>query len=134
MFDGLREDWEPVPKTERCIDLSMMIAALLFCALLFFATIANAQNVSSPAVVTAVTVTNASAQAVGSHERYLLALDNESATATVACAFGATAAINTAGSFTIGPGQTRTWTGQRIPSDAINCISSVASSPLTVEE
>jgi hypothetical protein len=51
----------------------------------------------------------------------------------IVCAFGATAVLNTAGSFTIQPGNTRTWSSYPVPADAVNCISSVASSPATVE-
>lgn len=85
--------------------------------------------------VTAVTVgvVSASALAARSAPQKLLALDNESITASIACNFGGTAALNTAGNFTIGPGQTRTWSGSYVPLDAINCIASVAASPLTVE-
>lgn len=78
-------------------------------------------------------VTSAVALAVRTAPQYLLALDNESTTASLACAFGATAALNTAGSFTIQPGQTRTWSGTYVPLDAVNCIASAAATPLTVE-
>ncbi len=83
--------------------------------------------------VQAKTITNTSAQVLAAAARTLLAVDNESATATIACAFGAVAAINTAGSFTILPGNTRTWVNYPIPTEALNCISSAATSPATVE-
>ena len=65
--------------------------------------------------------------------RRFLAIDNESVTATVACAFGATAALNSAGSWTIPPGMTRTWNGGFVPSDTVNCIASAAGTAVTVE-
>lgn len=68
-----------------------------------------------------------------------ITFDNESTTATIAVCLGAscTAAINTGGSFTIPPGQTRTWS---VPygagggfNDPWNAISSVASITITVQ-
>lgn len=83
--------------------------------------------------VSAKTITNSSAQVLAASSRQLLAIDNESATASIACAFGATAALNTAGSFTLPPQSTRTWTSYPVPAAAVNCISSAATSPATVE-
>lgn len=83
--------------------------------------------------VSAKTITNSSAQVLAAASRLFLAVDNESTTATIACAFGATAAINTAGSFTIQPNQTRVWNSYPVPADALNCISSAATSAATVE-
>ena len=83
--------------------------------------------------VSAATITSTSAQVLAGASRKLLAIDNESLTASIACAFGATAVLNTAGSFTIPAGSTRTWSAYPVPADAVNCISSVASSPATVE-
>jgi hypothetical protein len=82
-----------------------------------------------------VTVGTSSATALANSVlgRRFLAIDNESVTATVACAFGATAALNTAGSWTIPPGMTRTWNGSFVPSDAVNCIASAAGTPVTLE-
>ena len=83
----------------------------------------------------AVTVGTSSAPALGAAVggRKFLAIDNESQTATLACAFGAAAALNTAGSFTIPPGFTRTWDGTFVPNDAVNCIASAGSTPVTIE-
>lgn len=83
--------------------------------------------------VAAATITNSSTQVLAAASRKLLAIDNESATATIACNFGGTAAINTAGNFTIPPNFTRVWSSYPVPAEAVNCISSVASSPATVE-
>lgn len=83
--------------------------------------------------VAAATITNSSAQVVAAASRKLLAIDNESTTATIACAFGGTATVNTAGSYTIPPGYTRTWNSYPVPADAVNCISTAATSPATVE-
>lgn len=83
--------------------------------------------------VTAATIGTSSAQVLAAASRQLLAIDNESTTATIACAFGAPAAINTAGSFTLAPGVTRVWKDYPVPADAVNCIASAASTPATVE-
>lgn len=83
--------------------------------------------------VSAKTITSSSAQVLAAATRQLLAISNESTTATIACAFGATAAINTAGSFTLIPGQTRIWNSYPVPADIFNCISSAATSAATVE-
>lgn len=83
--------------------------------------------------VTGVNVGTTSAQVLAAAPRQLLALDNESTTATVACAFGAVAAINTKGSFTLPPGVTRTWNSYPVPADAVNCIASALATPLTIE-
>jgi hypothetical protein len=91
---------------------------------------------ASPAgSVSAVTVGVSSAQALAAaaNGRRLLAIDNESTTATIACSPGGTAALNTAGSYTIPPGMTRTWAGTAVPADAINCISDTASTPATFQ-
>lgn len=84
---------------------------------------ALACTVGTPSVQCAAAVTS----------RKLLAIDNESASATVACAFGATPALNTAGSWTIPPGDSRSWSGAFIPNDQVNCIAGAASTPVTVE-
>lgn len=82
----------------------------------------------------AATITNSSVQYVAAAAAHtILDIKNESTTATIACAFGATAAINTAGSYTIPPGWHRSWEGSYVPSDAVNCISSAATSPATIE-
>lgn len=90
--------------------------------------------------ITAATVTNSSTQmlAAVAGSRLFLSINNESTTATIACAFSATAAANTAGSYTIGPGNTRTWGPGTYeipgaPGGAVNCISSAATSPATIE-
>lgn len=83
--------------------------------------------------VTPATIGTSSAQVLAAGSRRLVTIDNESATATIACAFGATAAINTAGSYTIAPGYTRVWDKYPVPADAVNCIASAASTPATVE-
>ena len=68
-----------------------------------------------------------------------IAVDNESATASIAVCWGAgcTPALNTAGSFTLPPGTTRSWA---IPygseggfNDPISAIASGAATPVTVQ-
>jgi len=81
----------------------------------------------------AATITNSSAQALAAATAVtFLDIVNESATATIACNFGGTAVINGAGSITIPPNWHRSWEGSFVPTDAVNCISSVASSAATI--
>lgn len=84
--------------------------------------------------VTAVTVGTSSAQAVAAATRTArLAIQNVSASANIACALGATAALNTAGSWMIAPGQLLTFSDPTYtPGDAVNCIASAAGTPATV--
>lgn len=105
----------------------------LFALSLLLSSAAFAQSAGRIGTTHAATITNSSAQLVAGANRTLIAIDNESTTATIACNFGGTAAINTAGSWTLTPGQTRTWKTDPIPGDAINCISSAATSPATYE-
>ncbi len=92
--------------------------------------------------ITAVTITNTSGSALvaaASGARSFLYIGNESATATIACNFGGTAVINTAGNYTILPNSNRQW--GPLPSNSVslngsqvNCISSAtSSSPATIE-
>jgi hypothetical protein len=62
-------------------------------------------------------------------------VQNASASASIACAWGATAALNGSGSFQLAAGQGASWgpVTAGIPSGALNCISSAASTPLFVE-
>ena len=94
-------------------------------------------NAGVPSAVTgtvsAATITNTSATVVAAATRRFLLIENESSAATIACSFGGTAALNTAGSFTILPNTSRKWSDYPVPSEALNCISGVASSPATVE-
>lgn len=79
------------------------------------------------------TVGTSSAQVLAaSTAKTLLDIVNESTTATIACALGATAVINGAGSITIPPGWHRSWEGSFVPSDAVNCIASGASTPISI--
>lgn len=90
--------------------------------------------------VTAVTIGTSSAQALAAPTNQgwrFLVIDNESTTATIACTFDGTAAINTAGSFTIPPesssGTNRLILGPFAATihNAIDCIAS-ASAPATI--
>jgi len=84
--------------------------------------------------VTPVTVGVASAQALAASTatKYLF-IQNVSTTANIACNFGGTAALNTAGSFMLVPNQSRTFEGSFVPSTVLNCIASAAATPLTIE-
>ena len=83
-----------------------------------------------PGGVCAVSLGNASTPILGGGNRGILAVDNESTTATIACAFGITAVLNSAGSWTIPPGVTRVF-DVFPPSDQLNCIASGAATPVT---
>lgn len=113
---------------------SVALGALLCCA----GTAAWALS-GYPRTITSATIGTSSAQALAASAgpRLFLSIDNESATATIACSFGGTAAANTAGSYTIAPGQTRTWGPAAADSPlngaAVNCIASAASTPATIE-
>lgn len=75
------------------------------------------------------------AQALAASSRRFLAIDNESTTATISCTFGTTltAGINAAGSFTIPPGNTRTWGNTFVPAAAVWCVASAAATPVTIQ-
>lgn len=90
---------------------------------------------SSPAGSGGFTITSSSVTYVAPGQRRLLAIHNESATVSIACNFGGTAALNTAGNWTIPSGQTLTFPAggsNYVPSDAVNCISGAATSPATI--
>jgi hypothetical protein len=62
-------------------------------------------------------------------------VENTSASASIACAWGATAVLNSAGSFQLAAGQGASWgvnTGG-VPTGALNCIASGASTPMYLE-
>lgn len=64
-----------------------------------------------------------------------LQLQNVHATNSIACSWGGTAVLNAAGSFMLAAGQSASWgliTGG-VPSQALNCIASGATTPLYVE-
>lgn len=62
-------------------------------------------------------------------------IQNTSASATIACAWGVAAVLNSAASFQLGPGTPAAWGPETsgIPAGALNCISSTASTPLYLE-
>lgn len=108
----------------------MIRSAVALLVLLAVMPVARAAN------AIAVTVGASSAQALAAPgiAYNFLSIDNESATATIACSFGGAAALNTAGSYTILPGQTRVWNAPGWHTNqAINCIASASSTPATIE-
>lgn len=84
--------------------------------------------------VTSATVGTTSAQALAAATRsQILEIQNVSASASVACSLGGTAALNTAGSFQIASGALLVLSSQTyVPGDAINCIASAAATPITI--
>jgi hypothetical protein len=112
--------------------------ALLFalCGLIAWATGAFAQTGSVNLTSTAVVVGTSSAQAGGAHNRRHLELLNQSATATIYCTMDGTAAVATptAGQLTLLPLSGFAWGSGVIPANALNCIASGASTPLTIVE
>lgn len=82
------------------------------------------------------TVGVASAQclAAGTAQTFVQ-LENTSASATVACAWGTAAVLNSATSIQLSAGQSASWgpVTAGIPSGALNCIASGATTPLYVE-
>lgn len=85
----------------------------------------------------AVTVTNSSASLLAARTapQAALSVKNESTTASIAICFGSscTAALNTAGSITIGPGLLWSASPGYVPLDQIKGISSAATSPATIQ-
>jgi hypothetical protein len=81
------------------------------------------------------TTTPTAVVAAGYHT--LIAVDNESVTVALACSFIGTPAVNTAGSWTILPGQTRTWTSNSrtavIPKTALQCVAASTTAAMTLE-
>lgn len=93
---------------------------------------ATASPVSTPGC----TVGTASAQCLaGLATARWLQLQNVHATNTIACSWGGTAVLNAAGSFMLAPGQSASWglVTSGVPSQALNCIASGATTPLYVE-
>lgn len=100
-----------------------VVALLLLCGLAF----------AEPIKSTAVTVTNASTQALASGARTYLALLNQDSAKTIACSLGGTAVVNGAGSIVLGPnGGGFVWDSANVPGDAVNCIASVTGALLTI--
>jgi hypothetical protein len=83
--------------------------------------------------VIAATVGTSSVEVLAASPRHRLEIANESSTASIACAFGTLAALNAAGSFTIGPLASHLWGTFPVNSSAVNCIASTAGTPVTVD-
>lgn len=82
------------------------------------------------------TVGTSSAQALATNTATVfLQIQNTHASATVACAFGATAVLNSSTSVQLAAGQSASWgpNTSGVPTGALNCIASGASTPLYVE-
>jgi len=62
-------------------------------------------------------------------------VQNTSTSATLACSWGGTAALNSSSSFQLAAGQSALWGAATsgVPSQALNCISSAASTPVYLE-
>lgn len=80
-------------------------------------------------------ITSASCVATSTVVNHVM-IQNTSATANVACHWASGAAVlNASGSVQLGPGQSALWgpSTSGVPSGAMNCIASAASTPLYVE-
>lgn len=95
-----------------------------------------------PDTVTAATVTTASTQMLAAGQRTYLSIQNVGAANPIACAFGAAAALNTAGSFQIATGVQLKFDGGSTEQGylftptigkALNCIAGTGSTPATIE-
>lgn len=82
------------------------------------------------------TVGASSAQCLAANTaQSFLQVENTSASASIACAFGTAAVLNSATSFQIAAGQGASWgpNTSGVPTAALNCIASGASTPLYLE-
>lgn len=81
-----------------------------------------------------VTASSATCLASGLAQQWLQ-IQNASATASIACAFGAAAVLNASGSVQLAPGQPASWGPNTlgVPPGALNCIGSTSSVPLYIE-
>lgn len=117
-------------RTIRCIALACALSA---------ACLASAAEAYQERATTPATVTNSASEMLPAYAgpRTFLSVSNESETATIACRIGGTPDFHAAGSYTLAPGQSIQWgpTGTQfpVPGGAVNCISSEASSPATIE-
>jgi len=90
--------------------------------------------ISSTGTTSAATIGTASAQVIAASTVTTgYSICNVSVSAQVACRIGGTAAINTAGSYMLDPGQCLMNSPYILDTGVINCIASVASTPLTVQ-
>lgn len=93
---------------------------------------------SRPCVITPVTASGTSAQALGAQPRNYLLIANVSASNTIYVQFGTAAAVvNGAGTIEIAAGAFKEWQegpdgGGFVPSDAIQIIASAASTAVTI--
>lgn len=82
------------------------------------------------------TVGTSSAECIAaSTANFWVQVQNTHVTNTIACSWGGTASLNSTGSFMLEPGQSASWgvTTSGIPTNALNCIASGASTPLYIE-
>jgi hypothetical protein len=85
---------------------------------------------------TPITVGTSSAQAGSAHQRRHLEVLNQSATATVYCTLdgGTAVAAPTAGHITLPPLSGFVWGTGIVPANALNCIATGATTPVTIVE
>jgi hypothetical protein len=81
-----------------------------------------------------VAVTTGQCLAANTAVQYL-SIQNTSVSANIACSFGVSAVLNSSTSIQLAPGQPASWGPQTagVPSGAMNCIASAATTPLYVE-
>lgn len=96
----------------------------------------TAAEATRDVVTIAATVGASSGTVDGERLRSFLQLFNQSSTATIYCLFGTASAVAapTAGQITLSPLGSVSWTFGLVPSNAIQCIASASSTPLTILE
>lgn len=81
------------------------------------------------------TVGTSSGQCLAAGRYRFVQVQNTSAAASIACAWGGAAALNSSGSAQLSAGQPASWgtNTSGVPQQALNCIASAASTPLFLE-
>lgn len=126
-------------RVARCLRTAWLVLGLLAALTTAAAAQAPVINYSPPAVARhfpGCTVGAASGSCLAAATAVnFLQIQNTSASASIACAFGVAAVLNSNSSVQLGPGQPASWgpnTGG-VPNGQLNCIASAGSTPLYLE-
>jgi hypothetical protein len=121
----------------RRLGAAPLLALLALLGLMTLALSSSPARAGVNAVTCGTASANTGAPTPSAGAGYAVILDNESATATIAFNFGGTAALNTAGDYTLGPGVKLVLGGPGVLFTSsyfpLNCIASSAATPATVE-